>query len=357
MMNPSRYTRTVRDGVALALAASLAQFALAPSARAQVGSPGVVIAEKLFREGQHLLEQAKGDVAKVHVACEKFAESERLRPAMGTLLNLAVCHEKENRTASAWAEYNEVAGQASRAGQADRSQFASQHAAALEHQLCRLRLEMSAPPPGVEVKIDGQVLGTAVWGTDLPLDPGAHTLVVSAPGRQSWSRNILLGPDKTMDREEVPALLGPDGAPVAPVPAPVAVAALRPDAPPAQPAGNGRATTGYIIGGVGVAALAVGGVFLGRGVAYESRSSDESKKATGANYQTFTDASNSDSSAGTANLVIGAVAGGVGIAGAVVGLYLILSHPASEAPAKAASLHVVPSVGPGHAGATFGFDF
>jgi len=351
-MNPSRQTRQLRGPSALMLLTILAQVTALPAAYAQVGSPSVVIAEKLFHEGQDLLEQSKTDESKTHPACEKFAESERLRPALGTLLNLAVCHEKEKKTASAWAEYTEVAGQASRAGQADRAQFASQHAAALEHQLCRVRLEMSAPPLGVEVRIDGQALGAASWGTDIPLDPGQHSIVVSAPGKQPWAHDVVLRSEQPLDREQVPPLA--DAIAAQPQPG------TGGDAAPS--ATGSRSSLGYVVGGVGVAALAVGGIFLGRGVAYTSQSNDESSKAAGfqagnPNKAAYSSAASSDKSAGTTSIAVGAVAGGLGLVGVGVGLYFMLSSPSKEAPPKAASLRVLPDIGPGRAGASLGFNF
>ncbi|NOU28880.1 MAG: hypothetical protein HOO96_13330, partial [Polyangiaceae bacterium] len=49
-------------------------------------------AETLFREGRKALEA--GDYA---VACAKFAESQRIEPAPGTLLNLAGCEERSGK--------------------------------------------------------------------------------------------------------------------------------------------------------------------------------------------------------------------------------------------------------------------
>jgi len=75
----------------LALALALAVTAAPLAARAQTTGA----AEMLFEEGRRLLESR--DVA---AACAKFAESQRLEPAGGTLMNLAACHERAGKTAT-----------------------------------------------------------------------------------------------------------------------------------------------------------------------------------------------------------------------------------------------------------------
>src|SRR5262245_31877335 len=68
-----------------------------PAARAQESQLSVSAAEALFEEGRSAL--AAGDL---DLACARFRESNRLDPAVGTVLNLADCEEKRGKLATAW---------------------------------------------------------------------------------------------------------------------------------------------------------------------------------------------------------------------------------------------------------------
>ena len=111
------------------------------AAYAQEASP---VAEALYREGKRLIEANR-----VAEACIKFAESQRVEPATGTLLNLANCHEKEGKTATAWAEFTQVAGTADLKGQTRRAAFAHEHADALEKNLHSLVVDVKRPSAGM----------------------------------------------------------------------------------------------------------------------------------------------------------------------------------------------------------------
>lgn len=186
-------------------------------------------AESLFREGRRLME-AKSFAE----ACPKFAESQRLDPGIGTLINLALCHEEENKTASAWGELMEAATLAQRAGD-KRAQFARDHAQKLENKLSRIKIT-GAPVEGMALTLDGRPLGVAALGAPLPVDPGEHVVVAQAPGKKRWEGrvNVPAGPANVTLAIPPLADAAPDSPPIVapPVVAPPLVTAPPVVAPP-----------------------------------------------------------------------------------------------------------------------------
>jgi Flp pilus assembly protein TadD len=104
------------------VAAPLALLVALASARtslAQTSATDKAAVRALFDEGKRLM-----DAGQFAQACPKFADSEKLDPDVGTLLDLGVCYEKNGQTASAWATYKEAASAAANAGEAAREKYA-----------------------------------------------------------------------------------------------------------------------------------------------------------------------------------------------------------------------------------------
>jgi hypothetical protein len=178
----------VRAAVAVAVAAtwSFPTVALAQDA---------ATAQALFEEGRALMQQQ--DYTK---ACPKFAESQRLGPASGTLLNLGECYAKLGKSASAWAAFKEAIPAAHSAGQADREQFARERVTEIEGKLVRLAIKVVTPPaPQLVVKRDGVTLGEAAWGTPVPVDPGPHVVEATAPGKRTWKTTVDIKSDPSTE--------------------------------------------------------------------------------------------------------------------------------------------------------------
>ncbi len=236
---------------------AIAALAFVPEAAAQVSEKAM--AEALFQEGRSLLEQGK-----TAEACSRFESSQRLEAKLGTLLNVALCHEQLGKTASSWAEFIEAAELAARSGEPKREAFAREHARALESKLSRLTITRTGATPAAAISIDGRPLDPALMGRALPLDPGKHVIEARAPGKQRWSQEVEIAPGSARAEVRVPdlvdeAVASPAPAPPAPAPmAPLPVAAppgITPDPQRGDPsplvwAGFGVAAAGVAVGAV-----------------------------------------------------------------------------------------------------------
>jgi hypothetical protein len=243
----------LRMTMKLGIAAPLALLVLGASA-APAYAGDAAAAQTLFSEAKKLM--AKGDYA---TACPKLEESERLDPGVGTQFNLADCYEKTGRTASAWSTFLDVA--AATKGQPAREKVARDRAAALEPKLTRLNI--TAPSANknlsLEVKRDGTVIGHAEWGTAIPVDPGPHVIGASAPGMKPWQTTLIAQGEAQTTSVAVPELQPEPAA--APAAAPADATPARPTEKTETSSGGGPGAAVFILGGIGVAGLAVGSAF------------------------------------------------------------------------------------------------
>ncbi len=152
-------------------------------------------AERSFRHGRELLKAGHLDAA-----CSAFERSLAADPALGTLLNLAYCHELAGRTASAHDEYKRAAKQARAQDERRRVRFAEQHLGKLEAKLSFIVVSRTALPSRARVAIDGRAVTDRV-----ALDPGPHRIDVSLTGHRSWRQRVTLAKGPTTLTVFVPA--------------------------------------------------------------------------------------------------------------------------------------------------------
>ncbi len=179
--------------------------------------------------------------------------------------------------------------------------------------------------PSVKISVDGQLRDERV-GAALSLDPGSHTFTFDAPGLPQVTKTLVIM-EGVKDRPET-VILG------APAPAPAAPSATTSDQTPAGGGGSSQKTIGLVVGGVGIAGLAVGSVF---GLMASSKWSQAQK-------DNLESEKNSADSLATISTVA-FIAGGVLVAG---GAILWLTAPSGS---SATTVGLVPSVAPGGGGA------
>ena len=301
------------------LAALLASAALAVPvpAAAQAPDPAAV---QLFEDGRKLMGEQK-----YAEACPKLAESQRLSPGVGTLLNLGKCYEALGKTASAWTSYKEAVFLGKKLND-DRVSFAEQSAAKIEPRLMKLQITMQGGDvPGLAVRRDDQDVGKGAFGTPIPVDPGDHVIEATAPGYSVWSTHAVANGDGQVVTVNIPALV--------PKPADAAPTASSP-----------LRAAAFGVGGIGLGGLLVGGVFGGLAVSAASTVKNECAKNV-----CSTSAQQSDLSSANTKALVSTVTLGIGGAALATGviLFVVSRSPAKKdeaAPPRSAEL--VPSVGP-----------
>lgn len=328
-------------------------LAVTPALAAAQPSQNAMVAEALFEEGQKLMQAGK-----TAEACEKFAASQKLDPAIGTELNLAACHEKLGKTATAWLEFSDAFAQSQKQNDKQRAAFAKSHMESLEKQLYRVVIEILKPNRNQSVKLDGQELAREALGTGIPLDPGPHEIVVTQPGRKTWRRAVNGGSGGT-DRIEVPELeevtYGMPHEEKPPEQPKEESPKEQPKEEPKKGGSSGLLYAGIGVGGAGVAAAAVGAIF---GFMAMDAASARDKLCKGGtpcrNQQAFDDDYNARVDQTVAIVML---AGGGALAAAGVTMLVMGLGSKKSEPPPPLGLVLTPRVAPGYAGLGVGGAF
>ena len=281
----------IRSGVASAL--------LFASSSAHAGDPAA--AREQVKLGYQLAQDGKCEEAIPH-----FVESLHLDAKAITLINLASCEEKTAKLADALGHWVDARARAQAEGNGAIVEEAEKRAKALEPRLPKLTLALpdASHAADIEVVRDGVTLGAASMGVALPVNPGAHTLVVRAKDREEATQTLSIaeGESKVVQLKL--------GAPKS------AVAAPPPTAPATE--GGGTSPLVYIGFGTAIAGVAVGAI---TGVLAFGKASTAKTECPNVNDCSTAgmDAVDSGRTLGTIS-TIGFIVGGVGAAVGVYGL-------------------------------------
>ncbi|MBP9089001.1 MAG: tetratricopeptide repeat protein [Kofleriaceae bacterium] len=172
---------TTKSGLA-ALCTAWVTLAPISHASAQGRSPAVV----LFDEGRALAE-----VGQQAEACKKFEESNRLDDQnVGTLLNLGLCNEKQQKWQTALRWYRASLERAQRSKEQIQIDAASGKITELTDLVPIINIQFTAvPPEGTTVLVDGVAIDRVKW-PQIEVDNGSHRVEVQAPGMDPFKETV-----------------------------------------------------------------------------------------------------------------------------------------------------------------------
>ena len=316
-------------------------------------------ADERFQEGKALL--AQGEIA---AACQKLEQSLALLRRGGTLLNLAVCREKEGRHATAMRLYQEALQVAIADRRADRETLARERLAEVRPKVSWIEVKPAegAAIAGLAITCDDQPIPAESWGTPMPFDTGPHRVVASAPGHTPFEIAIALATPGERKTVSVPALvrIEPPAPPPTAAPTPSATATAAPSVtstaagkpppsatPDEPPPPTWRRPAGIAALAAGLSATVVGAAFGIKAIV----DNDATLRLCPNNRCPDDEGLERNQDARTAALVadialpVGLVAAGAGV------LLLVTSRPPGKpAPrpgGSVARISVIPGLGPG----------
>jgi hypothetical protein len=327
--------------VLFAFAVSVVALA-SPTAQGSDRDP--VVADALLREGRAAA--ASGDYRS---ACPKIAESLGLDPNPTALFDLADCEERLGRLAAALTDYRKAVDALPPSD--PRAATAKEKAAMLDKRVPRLTIRLGpGAPAGTPVKRDGVEMGPSALGIAIPADPGKHVVVAGDGGHERrYEVDLAEGQARevVVERAFAPSKESnlPDRGPASSSISPEAQAQRSFSGDQGSP--SDARIFGYVVGGIGVASLAVGVVTrvlaLGKKSAIDAHC-DADKVCDTTGLETVSAAQDLQT-ASTVTL-------GLGISAVTTGALLILLNPAR--PARST---VTPTVLPGGAGLTVSRSF
>lgn len=329
-------------------------FGAAPSVA--FAQSNAALAEQLFSEGL-----AASKAERWSAACEAFAGSNQAEPSAGTEINLGICSEKQKKYATALAWYDAAYRRSTEAGK-ERPDKAKDAKAGYDRVLPlvhKLKVTTAKPIEGATISRNGERLPAAVVvNNETKLDPGKYTFELSAKGKKPVTKEVSIPETPGTTTLDFPAM---EDAPVDKA-TPTGGADTAPGTgggPIAVNDGSGQRTVGIIVGSVGILALLTAGGLQILANNEDSKATDFRNKAADPNTPAdqrddFEQAANTRKDAAKNNQLIAIITGAGGVVLLGVGAVLFLTAPSGKSSGKP---RVLPAVGPGYAGASFGFSF
>ena len=316
-----------------------AVLCVASSSFAQDNSPNfqaINTAKALFEKGQKDLEAGNFDSA-----CASFKASNDAVARVGTLLNLGDCYEKAGKLASAWGAYFDAIALGRRQGKPEYEDFAQKKKDELEPKLSKLTVVVppEAKVDGMKVMRDGVLVEPIAYGVAAAVDPGKHSIDVTAPHKIAFHTEATVDDAHKMVEVKIEKLAD---APVAwPTSHEPQIVERVVEVPSAW---TGMRIGGVVAGSAGVVAIALGSVL---GLVGNDKYQSALKNECGGNANACSPQGVTDGSAAhdLAAVATGLFVGGLVAVAAGVTLFIV-GAPSRPKEQQAFRLRVAPLLSP-----------
>jgi hypothetical protein len=215
---------------------------------------------KLFGDAQ-----ARFDTGDHRGALPLFRRAYDTTKSPNARIYVARCLRELGQLAEAYDEMHATVREATEQAEQDSKYVPTRDAAAaelalLEPRIGKLIIALRDQIDGTTVQLDGQPVAPARLGVPMTLAPGLQTVVVEAPGRQRARHEIDLKGGQTRSLTVAPGKSTS-------APAPADGAAVLPEQDAVEPTGGAVRIMGFVVGGLGLAAM---GVMIGANVAADA---------------------------------------------------------------------------------------
>ena len=305
----------------MALAIAFAFAALATTAgEPRAGAQPAKTEERrtqLFNEGKQLFEAGK-----LAQAAEKFREVIAIRSAPRALIALGLALENQGKYLEARGVYAHAFTEARDDNVTEDMETIKSALGLLAQKIPTVTVRAPGGVPDVEVRVDGAIAQAA---TAVDVDPGAHTIVVTAPNATKFEATVRVADAEHRVLDATIALLShgggkPSGSVVVPLP------------PPSRSWSPPIAT--WVVSGVGLVAMGAGAAFWTAG---RSKEDDVRARCPNGGTDHCPSSAQDDASSARDTIVGGNVAFACGVAFVAIGggIWIVSAATSKSAPSVA----------------------
>jgi hypothetical protein len=221
-------------------------------------STEIVLARALFAEAR-----AAEDAKDWALAASKLRDAIAIKETGGLRFHLAYCEEQQGLLVEALVDYERSDDLTVGTSEEFRTQLPAKRES-LRRRIPTITLLVPPKPANSTLTVDGHLMPPAVMGKPIPLNPGRHTVVVTAPEHTTFTTQVSLNETDAVVANAVlsPLPKRPVVSALKPLPPAVSMEAPAPATPDLSPSSGLHART-YVLIGEALVALGAAGVGIG----------------------------------------------------------------------------------------------